>query len=105
MIYFYLINYDLSIGIFGFPILNLNSISGSSLLNDVIALDKVDINQDSFGEIISLSESASLEMRYYRNNILHTFMLPALVCRILERNTKISSETLNQEISRSFSGL
>lgn len=80
--------------------LTVPSCTGTSLLNDVIALDKVDINQDSFGEIISLSESATLEMRYYRNNILHTFMLPALVCRVLERNTKISSETLNQEISR-----
>ncbi|GHE97000.1 glycerol-3-phosphate 1-O-acyltransferase PlsB [Thalassotalea profundi] len=79
--------------------------SGAKLLDDVIALDKVDINQDSFGEIISLSESAILEMRYYRNNILHTFMLPALVCRVLQCNTKVNIDTLTQEVQRFISVL
>ncbi|GAA5133268.1 glycerol-3-phosphate 1-O-acyltransferase PlsB [Thalassotalea piscium] len=85
--------------------LTFPSCSGKSLLDDVIALDKVEVNQDSFGDIISLSESATLEMRYYRNNILHTFMLPALVCRILEHNSKINTETLNREVSRFISVL
>ncbi|XQW85288.1 glycerol-3-phosphate 1-O-acyltransferase PlsB [Thalassotalea piscium] len=80
--------------------LTIPSCSGTSLLADVIALNKVDINQDSFGEIISLSESAILEMRYYRNNILHTFMLPALVCRLLQRNAKISEDTICLEVNR-----
>ena len=64
--------------------------NGTQLLEHVISLNKVTINQDSFGEIISLSDSAILEMRYYRNNILHTFVLPALVCRLLECNSKIN---------------
>lgn len=65
--------------------------SGAELLAEVISLNKVTVNDDSFGTIISLTESAVLEMRYYRNNILHTYMLHSLVSRILERHVKMST--------------
>jgi len=74
--------------------------SGAELLAHVIALNKVTISKDSFGTIISLDDSASLEMRYYRNNILHTYALNSLVCRLLTHNSKISHE---QIISQSIS--
>ncbi len=74
--------------------------TGAQLLEHVILLNKVTINQDSFGEIISLTDSAILELRYYRNNILHTFILPSLVCRLLERNAKVSQEDLLAQIQR-----
>jgi len=74
--------------------------SGQELLADVIALNKITINDDSLGAIISLSESATLEMRYYRNNILHTYMLPALVCRILECTAKINQDELIEKVDR-----
>ena len=74
--------------------------SGAELLAHVILLNKVTINQDSFGDIISLSESAILELRYYRNNIIHTFILPSLVCRLLERNAKISQDSLLGQTQR-----
>ncbi len=68
--------------------------SGAELLTHVISLNKVTITEDSFGSLVSLSETANLEMRYYRNNILHTFVLPALVCRLLDRHSKISQDDL-----------
>jgi glycerol-3-phosphate O-acyltransferase len=74
--------------------------SGAALLEHVILLNKVTVNQDSFGEIISLTDSAILELRYYRNNILHTFILPSLVCRLLERNAKISQDSLLGQVQR-----
>ena len=80
--------------------LTIPSESGAELLEHVITLNKVTINQDSFGEIVSLTESAVLELRYYRNNILHTFIVPSLVCRLLERNAKISQEDLVAQIQR-----
>ncbi len=72
--------------------------SGHELLAHVIELGKVTVNDDSFGAIISLSESAILEMRYYRNNILHVYILPALICRILERTAKISKAELLSDV-------
>jgi glycerol-3-phosphate O-acyltransferase len=74
--------------------LTVPSDSGAELLAQVIALGKVTLHQDSFGAIVSLTGSAILEMRYYRNNILHTFMLPSILCRLLNNTVNITSETL-----------
>jgi glycerol-3-phosphate O-acyltransferase len=71
--------------------------SGSELLAHVISLNKVTISADSFGTIISLDESASLEMRYYRNNILHTYSLISLVCKLLTHNRKIAEKQLTEQ--------
>ena len=68
--------------------------SGAELLAHVISLNKVTLCKDSFGTIVSLDDSASLEMRYYRNNILHTYALSSLVCRLLTHNSKISHEKI-----------
>ena len=76
---------------------------GQQLLEEVISLNKVTVNQDSYGDIISLSETAILEMRYYRNNILHSYILPALICRILERHSKIDIDTLLEQVQRIIS--
>ena len=64
-------------------------------IQDWCNANKVTVNQDSYGDIISLSEKATLEMRYYRNNILHSYILPALICRLLDRHSKINEESLN----------
>jgi glycerol-3-phosphate O-acyltransferase len=72
--------------------------SGAELLADVISLNKVTVNEDSFGTIISLDESAALEMRYYRNNILHTYVLHALLCRVLECNKNISTSLIIEKM-------
>jgi glycerol-3-phosphate O-acyltransferase len=74
--------------------------NGSELLAHVITLGKVTVTEDSFGDIISLTASAALEMRYYRNNILHVYILPALICRLLERTAKIAKEELLVNVQR-----
>jgi glycerol-3-phosphate O-acyltransferase len=74
--------------------------NGQQLLDEVISLNKVTVNQDSYGDIISLSENAVLEMRYYRNNILHSYIVPALICRLLERHRKINVETILEQVQR-----
>lgn len=68
--------------------------TGEQILAHVISLNKVTVSDDSFGSIISLNATASLEMRYYRNNILHTYVVAALVCRLLEKHNKISETQL-----------
>jgi glycerol-3-phosphate O-acyltransferase len=68
--------------------------TGKELLSHVISLNKVTITEDSFGSIVSLSDTAKLEMRYYRNNILHTYAVPALICRLLDKHSKISQDEL-----------
>ena len=72
--------------------------TGAQLLAHVISLNKVTITEDSFGSLVSLSDTAKLEMRYYRNNILHTFVLPALICRLLDRHNKINQDELVSKV-------
>ena len=74
--------------------------SGAQLLSHVESLNKVTINSDSFGDIVSLTDAAILESRYYRNNIIHAFILPSLVCRILESHIKINQDELLTKIQQ-----
>lgn len=71
--------------------------TGRELLAHVLSLNKVTISTDSFGTIISLNDSTSLEMRYYRNNILHTYALISLVCKQLTNNSKIAQSQLTEQ--------
>ena len=77
--------------------MTIPSESGAEILAHVISLNKVTVCDDSFGTIISLTDSASLEMRYYRNNILHTFALIALVCQLLTHHSKITHQQLVEQ--------
>jgi len=74
--------------------------NGQQLLDEVIALNKVTVNKDSYGDIISLSEKATLEMRYYRNNILHSYVIPAFICRLLNRHSKANLEVIVEQVQR-----
>lgn len=76
--------------------LTLPQQSAETLVDEVIALNKVTLTQDSFGSVVSLSPAAKLDMRYYRNNILHTFLLPALICSILCKHQKIKAQELTE---------
>jgi len=73
-----------------------------ALLEHVISLNKLTIEQDSFGDIVSLTDSAKLEMRYYRNNILHAYVIHALVCRSLARFTKLDQTAIIQNVQQVF---
>jgi glycerol-3-phosphate O-acyltransferase len=68
--------------------------TGEQLLAHVISLNKITVTEDSFGTIISLTDIACLEMRYYRNNILHAYIVPSMVFRLLERHNKINETEL-----------
>ncbi|NQZ22583.1 MAG: glycerol-3-phosphate 1-O-acyltransferase PlsB [Colwellia sp.] len=80
--------------------LSIPTENGQQLLDDVISLNKVTVNKDSYGDIISLSDKATLEMRYYRNNILHSYIIPALICRLLNRHSKVNFEMIIEQVQR-----
>jgi len=77
--------------------MTIPSETGAEIVDHVISLNKVTVCTDSFGTIISLDSSACLEMRYYRNNILHTYALMALVCKQLSHQREISQQQLIEQ--------
>lgn len=80
--------------------LTLPNGNGKTLIQDAISLNKVTVNQDSLGTVISLDESAALELSYYRNNILHAFLVPALVCRLLDHHAKLAHDEIIKQIQQ-----
>ncbi len=71
--------------------------NGEDLINDAISLNKVIVTDDALGSVISLNKSSALEMSYYRNNILHAFILPSLICRLLNKNEKIANSLVIEQ--------
>jgi len=61
----------------------LPNVSAKELLENTLKLNKFSVSEDSFGKIISLSLKNAVALTYYRNNILHLFALPGLICAIV----------------------
>ncbi|MGB0895554.1 MAG: glycerol-3-phosphate 1-O-acyltransferase PlsB [Parashewanella sp.] len=62
-----------------------------TLVEHGLELNKFTIEQDPLGDIISLDEQQQRSMTYYRNNIVHLFVLPSLIatcCLRLEGCTR-----------------
>ncbi|WP_394173828.1 glycerol-3-phosphate 1-O-acyltransferase PlsB [Thalassotalea litorea] len=72
---------------------------GEALVEQVIKLNKVEVKDDKLGQILSLDKNASLEMGYYRNNIIHAYILPSLLCRLLKSYEKLTTEDLTESVA------
>ena len=58
---------------------------GKSLLLRGLELNKFEIETDPLGDIISIEDSQSVSMTYYRNNIIHLLIVPSLIASYLTR--------------------
>lgn len=74
--------------------------SGEELIESAIKLNKVDVADDNLGQIISFNPQACLEMSYYRNNIIHAYMLPSVVCRLLKTYDKLSTQEIDDKVEQ-----
>lgn len=57
-------------------------------------MQKIQLATDSFGELVSLSPQHAVQMSYYRNNILHLFIIPALLASAVLRQQEQSQQQL-----------
>ena len=76
------------------PHVSLPEGDADSLINHALALQKVQSSTDGFGELISLNDEHSILATYYRNNVLHLFMLPSLLASAVLHQRTISSQQL-----------
>ncbi len=56
---------------------------GKQLVQQGLELKKFHLSSDMLGDIVSIDESASVIMTYYRNNIIHLFAVPSLIASAL----------------------
>lgn len=69
---------------------------GAALVRHALTLKKVELQQDGFGDLVRLSAENAVIMSYYRNNISHLFVIPALLgTALLQHRTLTAVQLLN----------
>ena len=76
--------------------------SAAQLIDHAIQLQKVQQQRDSFGELLSLSEENAVLLSYYRNNVLHAYILPAIVASAILHQREISQQRLHSIVQQLF---
>ena len=72
--------------------------SAEALLDSALAMDKFEVKEDNFGVIISLTREQAVLMTYYRNNIHHMLVMPALVANFIYQQPGISAQAIISQI-------
>ena len=76
------------------PSVTLPEGSGSVLVQHALDLHKIQLQQDEFGDLIQLSAEEAVVMSYYRNNVSHLFVIPALLATALLQHRHLSKMQL-----------
>lgn len=72
--------------------------SAEELFEHAKEMGKFVITSDDAGEIVSLTQEQAILMTYYRNNIQHLIIIPAIIARIITKQNRISQETLVKQV-------
>jgi len=73
-----------------------------ALLEHALKLNKLQVSEDSLGQIISLDTHQAVMMTYYRNNIIHMFALPGLITAQILAYPGVPREQLLAHIKRIY---
>ncbi|OTQ60183.1 glycerol-3-phosphate 1-O-acyltransferase PlsB [Gilliamella sp. A7] len=65
-------------------------------------MGKFVITTDEVGEMVGLTSDQAVLMTYYRNNIQHLLIIPAIVARILLKNNRISIDEVLMQVKLLF---
>lgn len=72
--------------------------SAEQLLDSALAMNKFEVKEDNVGVIISLPREQAVLMTYYRNNIHHMLVMPALVANFIYQQPGISAQAIMSQI-------
>jgi len=61
------------------PSITLPDMNATQMVSHVITLQKVEVSNDTFGQVVSLNEKESVLMTYYQNNVIHLFAIPSFI--------------------------
>ena len=73
--------------------------NAEDLLTHTLGLNKIKLHRDSFGDVVTATPGRALELGYYRNTVLHLFVLPSLLARMLLRHDGLTREALQEKIA------
>ncbi len=76
--------------------------SAEELLEHALTLNKFDVMNDQFGDIIAITEKERTLFNYYRNNVLHLFAVPSVIAQQLFKNHRITRSECKAQIKRLY---
>ncbi|WP_288408655.1 glycerol-3-phosphate 1-O-acyltransferase PlsB [uncultured Acinetobacter sp.] len=76
----------------------VTSLSGKEIIAYGLKLKLIKRVQHALGDIIAIEDNQAVLLTYFRNNILHAFVLPSLVASLVEHNGKVSRKDLHNVI-------
>ena len=76
--------------------------NAEQLIEHAISLQKIQQHKDSFGELLSLTDDNAILMSYYRNNVLHLFIIPAIIASAVLHQRSVSKDQLSTLIEQLY---
>ncbi|MDP4945631.1 MAG: glycerol-3-phosphate 1-O-acyltransferase PlsB [Alishewanella sp.] len=75
-------------------LVTLPHMSAADMIDHALQMKKIQVSRDSFGDVISLTPANTVLMSYYRNNILHLFIIPAILASAVLHQQQTSQSQL-----------
>lgn len=73
-----------------------------ALLDHALKLNKLDLLQDSFGDIIAIKDKEKVLLNYYRNNVIHLFCVPSLLARFILQQQKTDIQSCKALVEKLY---
>lgn len=73
-------------------------LSGKEMIRYGLKLKLIKRVQHALGDIIAIEDNQAVLLTYFRNNIMHAFVIPSLIASLVERNGKINRDELGNVI-------
>ena len=74
--------------------LQVTPLSGQEIIAYGLRLKLIKRIKHVLGDLISIEDNQAVLMTYFRNNILHAYVLPSLIASLVEHNARISLPSL-----------
>lgn len=78
--------------------MQITALTGREILDYAIQLKFIQRTPDVLGNTINIDKEQAVLLTYFRNNILHAYILPALIATLVQRNGQISQNNLIEVI-------
>lgn len=78
--------------------IEVTSLPGREIIGYGLKLKLIKRVHHVLGDIIAIEDNQAVLLTYFRNNILHLFILPSLIASLVQHNGKISREDINSVI-------
>ncbi|WP_105265158.1 glycerol-3-phosphate 1-O-acyltransferase PlsB [Pseudoalteromonas sp. T1lg76] len=82
--------------------LTLPQQNSAELLEHALTLNKFDVVNDPFGDIIAIKEKERTLFNYYRNNVLHLFAVPSVIAQQLFNHHSITVSECKAQVQRLY---